>query len=236
MLSKSSSSIWRATSAAMVDRETQSLSLTQVNELAASLQEDATDLTDSLGVERVRLCHATDEADFPDALSGYEDLLARDLSDEDSLLTVIDIYHVQMLSESGGGNLDAVLEPRNPALAVHSAEEGVAKVNEAMAALMGTSSSQRDEALIPTTYALYQNYPNPFNPTTEIRFDLPENAHVELTIFNTLGQHVATVLNETKLAGAYRAQWDGSNVASGVYLCQLKAGDFVQTKKMVLMK
>jgi hypothetical protein len=79
-------------------------------------------------------------------------------------------------------------------------------------------------------------YPNPFNPSTEIHFDLPENAHVELTIFNTLGQKVATLLDEARPAGSYRVQWDGSGMASGVYLYQLRAGNFTETKRMVLMK
>jgi hypothetical protein len=89
---------------------------------------------------------------------------------------------------------------------------------------------------LPTKYALYQNYPNPFNPTTEIRFDLPEAQHVQLKVFNTLGQTVATLIDENRPAGAYRISWDGSRVASGLYIYQIKAGKFTDTKKMVLMR
>ena len=94
---------------------------------------------------------------------------------------------------------------------------------------------------LPTKYNLYQNYPNPFNPTTEIRFDLPENAPVELKIFNTLGQHVMTLINEVRQAGSYTVKWDGKNadglpVSTGMYIYQLKASNFTDTKKMLMMK
>jgi hypothetical protein len=94
---------------------------------------------------------------------------------------------------------------------------------------------------VPQEYKLYQNYPNPFNPVTEIRFDIPEVTRVELKVFNILGQEVATLLDEARPAGAYRVQWDsrsasGATVSSGVYIYQLKAGNFTDSKKMVLLR
>ena len=105
----------------------------------------------------------------------------------------------------------------------------------------GESSPPNEPNLIPTKYSLYQNYPNPFNPNTEIKFDLPENIHVELAIYNTLGQKVTTLINEERAAGAYRIIWDsknagGMNVASGVYIYQIKAGNFIQSRKMILIR
>jgi len=91
-------------------------------------------------------------------------------------------------------------------------------------------------AELPQRFALNQNYPNPFNPTTEIRFDLATAAKVELCVFNTLGQKVATLMNESRPAGSYRVHWDGSGMASGVYLYRLQAGNFAETRKMVLMR
>jgi hypothetical protein len=93
----------------------------------------------------------------------------------------------------------------------------------------------------PMKYQLYQNYPNPFNPTCAIQFDLPANGPVQLKVFNTLGQLVATLVDEIRPVGAYRIIWDGrsssgANVASGVYVYQLQAGNFVDAKKMVLIR
>lgn len=98
------------------------------------------------------------------------------------------------------------------------------------------------EAIVPTAFSLSQNYPNPFNPTTTIQFQIPENAHVLLTIYNITGQVVKTMLNSEKKTGFYNLVWDGTNnagikVSSGVYIYQLKTNKgFTQTRKMVLMK
>jgi hypothetical protein len=93
----------------------------------------------------------------------------------------------------------------------------------------------------PNSYALIQNYPNPFNLSTEIRFDIAERAHVTLTIFNVMGQQVATLVDEVLSPKSYVVEWDGTSyagakVASGVYFYKLEAGDFVATKKMILLK
>jgi len=94
---------------------------------------------------------------------------------------------------------------------------------------------------IPTTFALHQNYPNPFNPETNIAFDLPQRVDVSITIYNSLGQKVRTLVNESKPAGTHTIRWNGLNdggtkVGSGVYIYFIKAGDFVQSKKMTLLK
>jgi hypothetical protein len=92
------------------------------------------------------------------------------------------------------------------------------------------------EVNIPKEYALSQNYPNPFNLSTIIKYQLPERGLVTLKIFNTLGQEVAELVNETKPAGSYEIEFVADNLTSGVYIYQLNAGDFIETKKMVLMK
>jgi hypothetical protein len=83
---------------------------------------------------------------------------------------------------------------------------------------------------------LSQNYPNPFNPTTSLEFKVSSLAFVSLKIFDVLGKEVATLVNEHRPAGVYRVHWDASSFSSGVYFYQLRAGDFVETKKMVLTK
>jgi hypothetical protein len=89
---------------------------------------------------------------------------------------------------------------------------------------------------LPTAFRLGQNYPNPFNPITVIKYELPRASHVTLKIYNTLGQEVATVVDENKPAGVHTAQFDATGLASGVYLYRLTAGNFVEAKKLTVLQ
>ena len=90
--------------------------------------------------------------------------------------------------------------------------------------------------LLPTVYALHPNWPNPFNSSTTIRYDVSQAGKVSLTIFNLLGQKVATLFNGRQLAGSYTIHWSASNLPSGLYLCRMEAAGFAQTRKMLLVK
>jgi streptogramin lyase len=89
---------------------------------------------------------------------------------------------------------------------------------------------------IPTQFDLKQGFPNPFNPSTTIEFALPKSAFVTLKIYNVLGEEVATLIAEQRSAGIHKFNWDARGLASGVYLYRLEAGDFVQMKKLILMR
>ncbi len=89
---------------------------------------------------------------------------------------------------------------------------------------------------IPKEYKLLQNYPNPFNPSTTISFELPQKSEVNLTIYNTLGQVVATLINEVKQAGQHQIVFDASHLPNGVYIYRIKAGSYSAAKKMILLK
>jgi hypothetical protein len=91
-------------------------------------------------------------------------------------------------------------------------------------------------AIMPAHFHLGQNYPNPFNPSTTILYGLPSRSHVTLTVFNTLGQQVATLVAGEQEAGFHEVQFEASGLASGVYLYRLQAGDFVQTKRLLLLR
>ena len=99
-----------------------------------------------------------------------------------------------------------------------------------------TLGVQNEQRIVPTSISLLNNYPNPFNPSTTIRYQLPSMMHIRVSVYNIIGQEVATLVNEIKDAGEYSVTFDASRLASGLYLYQLKAGSFVQTKKMLLIK
>jgi len=116
---------------------------------------------------------------------------------------------------------------------------------------MMTPVEDLEEAEIPGSFRLHQNYPNPFNPTTAIRYQLPAVSVVEVSIYNTLGQKIATLVSERQPAGYYGIVWDAVGFSAGVYFCRLEAGDpsasspnksgqagqvFVQSKKLILMR
>ena len=98
-----------------------------------------------------------------------------------------------------------------------------------------------DEAAIPGVFALHQNYPNPFNPVTTIRYDVPEQSHVTMDIYNLLGQRVATLVNGIQEPGYHAIMWNGTNMhgaamSSGMYFYHIQAGDFRAVKKLILVK
>jgi hypothetical protein len=91
------------------------------------------------------------------------------------------------------------------------------------------------------SFSLQQNYPNPFNPTTEMKYHIPQDSHVTLKVINVRGQQVVTLVNDHLSAGSYTATWNGLNangqeVSSGIYFCTMRAGEFDQTRKMVLLR
>ena len=104
-----------------------------------------------------------------------------------------------------------------------------------------TFTLERKMIFVPNNYALHQNYPNPFNPITSLRYGLPEAALVTLTIYDLMGREVTQLVNTIQEAGYRLVQWNatdsfGKPVSAGVYLYQIRAGEFVQTRKMVLLK
>jgi hypothetical protein len=106
------------------------------------------------------------------------------------------------------------------------------------AVLQGISTDISETAgdALPEAYTLFEAYPNPFNPWTTIRYALPQDSRVTLTVFNTLGQPVAELVDDWMPAGYYDVRFDGSEITSGIYLSRLQANDFVATRRLVLMK
>jgi len=100
----------------------------------------------------------------------------------------------------------------------------------------GISTEVRTVVAVPELFRLAQNFPNPFNPATVISYQLAVNSFATMKVYDLLGREVATLVNEDKPAGSYTVQWDAAHFASGVYFYRVQAGNFIDTKKMILMK
>jgi hypothetical protein len=124
-------------------------------------------------------------------------------------------------------------------LALATSFSGLAKQNGESWTLAPEDASALPE--VPPTYSLSSNYPNPFNPSTQIRYGLPKAGNVTLTIHNVLGQEVARIVDEAQPEGYHEVRWDGTNqtgtgVGTGIYFYRLRAGDFSETRRMLLVK
>ena len=98
-----------------------------------------------------------------------------------------------------------------------------------------------ENGILPKEFVLHQNYPNPFNPVTSLKYDLPKDGLVNITIYDMIGRVVKTLVNGSQTAGFKSVQWNATNdrnepVSAGLYLYTIQAGEFRQTKKMVLLK
>jgi len=89
---------------------------------------------------------------------------------------------------------------------------------------------------LPGQFNLEQNYPNPFNPGTIIKYSVPKAGNIKLTVYNSIGSKVATIVNEYKIAGNYSIQFNASNLASGIYFYRLESGNYTSAKKFILIK
>ena len=99
-----------------------------------------------------------------------------------------------------------------------------------------TSVRENNNKVIPSSFSLSQNYPNPFNPATAISYQLPASSHVMLKVYDILGREVVTLVNNYHQAGNYKVEFNAPKLVSGIYFYRLQAGDFVQTKKLILLK
>ena len=165
------------------------------------------------------------------ALAGGGNGKAEWLSEDPQQVTIAagDSASINLLiiapDESGQYTADIILESNDP-------DSSITRVQ----VVLDIVTSIAEENSLPTVYSLYNNYPNPFNPSTSINYDLPNQSNVKLKIYNILGEDIATLVNQEQNAGRYQVHWDASRLASGIYFYTIQAGDFVQTKKMILMK
>ena len=114
-----------------------------------------------------------------------------------------------------------------------STTSGYSNVADAMIAATGV---EEIDNLIPNSYKLSQNYPNPFNPTTNIEFSIPNSEYVSIKVYDVLGNVVADLANQNFAAGNYSVDFNASSLTSGIYIYSITAGNFISTKKMMLIK
>ncbi len=120
---------------------------------------------------------------------------------------------------------------------IHNPKYIVTALRGAMKLLgIATAVKQDYQETVPTDYVVYQNYPNPFNPSTNIRFALPKESHVKLTVYDVTGREIVTLVNDNLNAGVHTVEWSAKDLASGMYLYRIEAGNFVQVNKMILLK
>ncbi len=158
-------------------------------------------------------------------------------------MTVGNYYYLSTMACSDGVNSPAIDAGHPDSIdAVIDCKQGLGTVRADMGyyggrySIVPTAVENEREENIPTKYSLEQNYPNPFNPSTTIRFSLPKAGMVILKVYNILGEEVATLINKEMNAGFHSVSFDALNMASGLYLYRISSGDFVDVKKMLLLK
>lgn len=173
------------------------------------------------------------------ALSGYEEMMRKPLSVRDSVQAVIGA--MRMHYRYGRDQKLNTAFPENRRDDFRDLIRRTIQLTRSVPRHHHTPDAVENSPTIPTEYRLQQNYPNPFNPVTEIRFDLPEAVRVKLAVFNILGQEVTTLVDQVYPAGTHLIAWNGESgsgisMASGVYVYRIQAGEFTDSKKMVLIR
>ena len=131
--------------------------------------------------------------------------------------------------------LDYIIDQKGK-VAYHSTEYQPRRMTEIINNLLNLVSVEEDLSSTPFSFQLEQNYPNPFNPVTTIRYSLQGTRDVLLIVYNLLGEEIARLVDGVQPEGLHQITWDASSVSSGIYFYRIEAGDFVQTRKMLLLK
>jgi len=177
------------------------------------------------------LCDVSKE-EYITAISKFDNIIQQNPNSEEAVYAEIDIMTTALNLDTTNTGLGKIAGGK---YLVKGTSDYLTKLNNLLQNKFGINSEEKEQ-IIPKEYSLYQNYPNPFNPTTTIKFDLPKDGLVTLDIYDILGRRITTLINENKIAGSYEQIFDASSLASGVYVYKLQAGDFINFKKMLLLK
>ncbi len=177
------------------------------------------------------LCDVSKE-EYLTAISKFDNIVQQNPNSSEALYAEIDIITTALNLDTTNSGLGKIAGGK---YLVKGTSDYLTKLNNLLQNKFGVNSENKEQ-IIPKEYSLYQNYPNPFNPITTIKFDLPKDGLVQLDIYDILGRRITTLFNENKTAGSYEQNFNASSLASGVYVYKLQAGDFISSKKMILLK
>jgi tetratricopeptide (TPR) repeat protein len=173
------------------------------------------------------------QTEYIPAIGEFDNIVQQNPGSEEAVYAEIDALTTALLVE---GNDSTLNKGTLGKYLIKTSGDYFNKINGILRKNFGSEKETEEKKIIPEEYTLYQNYPNPFNPVTTIKYDLPKVGEVKLVVYDILGRKVKTLANQTQLAGRYEIQFDASSLASGVYIYQLRTKDFVNAKKMILLK
>ena len=177
------------------------------------------------------LCDVSKE-EYLTAISRFEQIIQQNPNSEEAVYAEIDILTTALNIDTTNTQLGKI---NGGKYLVKGTTDYLSRLNDILNSRFGVNSDNTEQ-IIPKEYLLYQNYPNPFNPTTTIKFDIHKDGLVTLEIFDILGRKITTLINENRSAGSYEQVFNASQLASGVYVYKLNAGEYVSSKKMKLLK
>jgi tetratricopeptide (TPR) repeat protein len=205
------------------------------NSLQSALNNIANTETDTLLMkiykQKAINCDVSKE-EYLIAISKFDNIIQQNPNSEEAVYAEIDILTTALNLDTTNSGLGKIAGGK---YLVKGTSDYLTKLNNLLQNKFGLNKEDQEQ-IIPKEYSLYQNYPNPFNPTTTIKFDLPKDGLVSLEIFDILGRRITTLVNENRNAGSHEQTFNASSLASGVYVYKLQAGDFVNSRKMLLLK
>ncbi len=197
--------------------------------LAASAQDS---VTIKLFTQLSILCKVSEE-EYEESINQFDGIVQQNPNTEEAVYAEIDALTTALLIEE----VDSTLQKgRLGKYLVKNSNDYSTKVDEILKKHFGGGAIETEEEALPTEFTLYQNFPNPFNPVTVIKYDLPDVSDVSLIIYDILGRKVKELVNTKQQAGRYEVQFNATNLASGVYIYQLIADKYINSKKMILLK
>ncbi len=198
-----------------------------------SLAEATSDTLDKKILNQLAILCLPAQQEYLPAINEFDEIIQQNPNTEEAVYAEIDAVTTALLVEGNDSTLQKSSVGR---YLVKGKENYLNKLSGIFTKNFGTNKEEEEKEIVPTEYTLYQNYPNPFNPTTTIKYDIPNTGEVSVVIYDILGRRIKELINTKQQAGRYEIQFNASNLASGVYLYQLRTNDYVNTKKMILLK